>query len=108
MIRESLAIGMVLVLHLRARGLSASRPLQLDGGSSLGSDNRGQSVGGQSEGTERSDAVSSDKSPTRNGKTGETAFRGRSQTHIGLSVQPRHRVAIPKTGHGLFVFNHRL
>jgi hypothetical protein len=85
---------------------AANRPLQLDGGPSLGSDNRGQSFGGQSEGTEQSGASSSEKSQARVGKTGETAFRGRSQTHIGLSFQSRHRVVIHKRGPRFFAFNH--
>src|SRR5215468_8792597 len=76
---------------------AASRPFPLDGGPSLGSDNRGQTVGEQSDGAKRSGDVSSEKSQTRIGKTGETA---------GLRVHQRHRVAAHERGGGLFAFHH--
>jgi len=75
---------------------AASRPFPLDGGSSPGSDDRGQSSGERSEGTERSGDVGSEKNQTRIGKTGETLFRGHravihkhSRRVIAIS-HPRH------------------
>src|SRR6267154_2104365 len=51
---------------------AVGRPLQLDGGPSLGSDNRGQSSGGGSERSEPSAGVRSENNQTHIGKTGET------------------------------------
>ena len=83
----------------------ASQPLQLDGGPSLGSDQRGQSSGGRSEDAERTGSVSSEKSQTGLGKASETTIRGRSHSRIGLSSQPRHRVVIHRYGRRLFAFH---
>src|SRR5260370_38995463 len=80
---------------------AVGRPLPLDGGPSLGSDSRGQSLGGRSERTEQSAGVTSEKGQARIGQTGETAIRGRSQTHIGL----RHRLALHKRSHHVFAFH---
>jgi hypothetical protein len=84
---------------------AVGRPLQLDGGSSLGSDNRGQSFGGRSEGTEPSAGVRSEKSQTDIAKTGETTVRGRSRSRIGLSSRPRHRFVIHRRGRRFVEFN---
>jgi len=84
---------------------AASQPLQLDGGPPLGSDNGGQSFGGRSEGAEHAAGVGSEISQTRVGKTGKTTIRGRSQTRIGLSSQPRHRLVIRKRGLRVVAFN---
>jgi hypothetical protein len=84
---------------------AVGRPLQLDGGPSLGSDNRGQSSGGGSERTEPSAGVRSEKSQTQIGKTSETTVRGRSRSRIGLSSRPRHRLVIYRRGHHVVAFN---
>jgi len=94
---------------------AVGRPLQLDGGPSLGSENRGQSFGGRSEATEQSAGVRSEKNQTSTGKTDETTIRSRSQTTIGLRSQHKHRVvrfngprhyfAIHRHGHRFFAFN---
>ena len=57
---------------------AVGRPLQLDGGPSLGSDSRGQSSGGRSERTEQPAGVTAEQSQTRIGQTGETTARVRS------------------------------
>src|SRR5260370_39829849 len=49
---------------------AVGRPLQLDGGPSLGSDNRGQSFGGR---TEQSAGVRSEKAQTSTRNTGQAA-----------------------------------
>jgi hypothetical protein len=84
---------------------TVGRPLQLDGGPSLGSDSRGQSFGGRSEGTEQPAGVTSEKSQTRIGKTDETTVRARSQTHLGLRHRPRQRLALHKRSHHVFAFH---
>ena len=84
---------------------AVGRPLQLDGGSSLGSDSRGQSLGGRSERTEQPAGVTSEKSQIRIGKIDETTIRPRSQTHIGLRHRLRHRLALHKRSHHLFAFH---
>ena len=84
---------------------AVGRPLQLDGGPSLGSDNHGQSSGGGSERTEPSAGVRSENSQTPIGKTGETTVRGRSRSRIGLSSERKHRVVIYKRGHRVVAFN---
>ena len=81
---------------------AVGRPLQLDGGPSLGSDNRGQSSGGR---TEQSAGARSEKDQTSSGKTGETTIRERSQTSTGLSSERKHRVVIYKRGHRVVAFN---
>jgi hypothetical protein len=86
---------------------AVGRPLQLDGGSSLGSDNRGQSFGGRSEGTEQSAGVTSEKSQTPIGKIDETAIRTQSQTHTGLRYRLRHGLAHHKRSHHVFAFHPR-
>src|SRR5712672_4199177 len=73
---------------------AVGRPLQLDGGPSLGSDSRGQSFGGRSESSEQPAGVTSEKSQTPIGKTGETTVRARSQTHLGLRYRLRHSLAL--------------
>jgi hypothetical protein len=80
---------------------AASRPFPLDGGPSPGSDNQGQSLGRQSEGTERSGAVSSEKSETQVGETRETAPHGRKH------FRSRHHVVVHRRGRRLFAFSHR-
>jgi hypothetical protein len=84
---------------------AVGRPLQLDGGPSLGSESRGQSVDGRSEGTKQSPGVTSEKGQTGSGKIGETAIRARSQTHIGLRHRLRHRLALHKRSHHVFAFH---
>jgi len=86
---------------------AASRPFPLYGGPSQDSENRGQTVGERPDATKRSGEASSEKRETRVGKIGETTFRGRSQSHIGLSVHPRHRVAAHRRGRRSFAFRHR-
>jgi hypothetical protein len=81
---------------------AVGRPLQLDGGPSLGSDNRGQ-TGARSEATEPS--ANSKKSQTAIEKTGETAIGERSKTHIGLRLRPRHRFAMHKRRYHVFAFH---
>src|SRR5260370_13605299 len=80
---------------------AGGRPLQLDGGSPLGSDNRGQ-TSGRSEGTEQSAGVASEKSQARGVKTGETAIRGRSQTRVGWRFRTRRHLVMHKRGHRVF------
>ena len=84
---------------------AVGRPLQLDGGSSLGSDSRGQSLGGRSESSEQPAGVTSEKSQTPIGKTGETTVRARSQTHLGLRYRLRHSLALHKRRHHVFAFH---
>jgi len=84
---------------------AVGRPLQLDGGPSLGSDSRGQSFGGRSEGTEQPAGVTSEKSQVRIGKTGETTIRARSQTHIGLRYRLTQRLALHQRRHHVFAFH---
>jgi len=83
---------------------AVGRPLQLDGGSSLGSDNRGQSSGG-SERTEPSAGVRFEKDQTSTGKTSETTIRDRSHTSIGLSSERKHRVVIHRHSRRFVAFN---
>jgi hypothetical protein len=90
---------------------AASRPFPLDGGSSPRSDDRGQSSGEQSEGTERSGGVGSEKSQTRTETTGEIGLRGHrvvihkhSRRVIALS-HSRHRLLIHRRGHRIAVLN---
>jgi hypothetical protein len=78
------------------------RPLQLDGGPSVGSDNRGQ-TGSRSETTEPS--ASFKKSQPAVEKAGETAIGVRSKTHIGWRVRPRHRFAFHKRRYHVFAFH---
>jgi hypothetical protein len=75
-----------------------------NGGSSLGSDNRGQSFGRQSQGTERSGAVSSEKSQIQTGKTNETTVHRGSKTHVGLRSRSRHYAALHRRSHHVFAF----
>ena len=84
---------------------AVGRPLQLDGGPSLGSDNRGQSSGGGSERTEPSAGVRSEKDQTGAGKIGETTIGERSNASIGLSSERKHRVVIHRRGHRVVAFN---
>jgi hypothetical protein len=82
---------------------AASRPFPLNDRSSAGTDSRGQLLGEQSKGTERSDAVGSERRQTN---AGETAVRERSQNHIGLSHHPAHRIAAYKRGRRFFAISH--
>jgi hypothetical protein len=81
---------------------AVGRPLQLDGGPSVGSENHGQ-AGSKSEATEPS--ASSKKSQTAIEKAGETAIGGRSKTHIGSRLRPRHRFAVHKRRYHVFAFH---
>lgn len=81
---------------------AVGKPLQLDGGPSLGSDSRG--IGAGSEAARPSVGASSEKSQTGIEKAGETKVRERSRTHIGRSFRPKHRFAIHRRGHHLFAF----
>jgi len=83
---------------------AVGRPLQLDGGPSLGSDNRGPSSGGGSERTEPSAGVRTENSQTRIGKTGDTTVRGPSRSRIGWSSRPRHRFVFHRRGHHVVAF----
>jgi hypothetical protein len=90
---------------------AVGRPLQLDGGPSVGSDNRGQ-IGSRPEATEPS--ASAKKSQIATEKTGETtiggrskttATGGRSKTHVGWRLRPRHRFAMHKRRYHVFAFH---
>ena len=78
--------------------------LRLDGGPPLGTDNRGQ-TSSRSESTEPSAGTTSKKSQTGIEKTGESAIRGRSKTHIGWRFRPGHRFAFHRRGHHVFAFH---
>lgn len=86
---------------------AVGRQLQLDGGPSLGSDNRGQTgsrqTGSRPEGTEPS--ASTKKSEAAAEKTGEAAIGGRSKAHIGWRVRPRHRFAMHRRHYHVFAFH---
>jgi hypothetical protein len=84
---------------------AVGRPLQLDGGPSLGSDNRGKSSGGGSERTEPSAGIRSEKDQTNAGKIGETTIGERSHASIGLSSERKHRVEMHRRGHRLVAFS---
>ena len=84
---------------------AVGRPLQLDGGSSLGSDNRGQSSGGRSEGSERSAGVTSEKRQPPIGRTDAATVRAQSQTRTGLRYRLRHGLAHHKRSHRVFAFH---
>src|SRR5262249_25541853 len=75
------------------------RTLRLDGGAPLGSDNSGQSSGAQSQGTERSGAVSSEKNQIEPGKTGQTTVGRHSQTRFGSRPRARHHFVMRRPGH---------
>jgi hypothetical protein len=81
---------------------AVGRPLQLDGGPSVGSDNRGQ-IGSRPEATEPS--ASAKKSQIATEKTGETAIGGRSKTHVGWRLRARHRFAMHKRRYHVFAFH---
>jgi hypothetical protein len=83
---------------------AVGRPLQLDGGPALGSDNRGQSSG-RSEVTEPSAAGKSEKTQTDIEKTGESKVRARSHTHVGWSPRARHRFVFQRRTHHIFAFH---
>jgi hypothetical protein len=84
---------------------AVGRTLQLDGGPSLGSDNRGQSSGGRSESSAPPAGVTTEQSQTRIGTTDETTARARSQTHLGSRYRLRHSLALHRRGHHVFVFH---
>jgi hypothetical protein len=81
---------------------AVGRPLQLDGGPSVGSDNHGR-VGSRSDAIEPS--ASSKKSQTAIEKTGKPPIGERSKTHIGWRLRPRHRFAIHKRRYHVFAFH---
>ena len=81
---------------------AVGRPLQLDGGPSLGSDNRG--ISGRSQGTEPPTGIRSEKTQTNIEKTGESRIRMRSHTHVGWSSRARHRFIFHRRGH-IFAFH---
>jgi hypothetical protein len=81
---------------------AVGRPLQLDGGPSAGSDNRGQ-VGSRSEGAEQS--ATAGKSQAATETTGETAIGGRSKAHMGWRVRSRHRFAMHRHRYHVFAFH---
>ena len=84
---------------------AVGRPLQLDGGPSQGSDNRGQ-VGSPSEGTEQSARAKKSQTATEKpGETGETAIGKRSKAHSGGTVRPRHRSAMHRRRYHVFAFH---
>ena len=92
--------------HVLAQGSdngAVGRPLQLDGGSPLGADNRGQ-TGARSEGTAPSAGPKVEESQTGIEKTGETMISGRSHTHIRLSSRAKHQFAFHGRGHHIFGF----
>jgi len=74
-------------------------PVQLYGGSSSGSTNRGQ--GGRSESTERSTGAISEKTQTQAGQGGETTTRG---TRTGWKSRARHHFVMHMRGHHVFAF----
>jgi hypothetical protein len=78
---------------------AVGRPLQLDGGPSLGSDNRGQ-INGRSEGTESSAGSRSSDTQTDIEKTGGS----RSHRHFGWNSRARHRFVFHGRGHHMFAF----
>src|SRR5882762_7939988 len=65
--------------------------LRLDGGPSLGSDNRGQ-TGTRSESTQPSTGTKSEKAQTGIEKTGETTIRSRFQTRARVRSHDTHRL----------------
>ena len=83
---------------------AVGRPLQLDGGPSLGSDSRGQ-TGTRSESTQPSTGTKSEKAQTGIEKTGETTIRRRSHTHIGLRSHAKHRFVFHRRGHHMMAFH---
>jgi hypothetical protein len=83
---------------------AVGRPLQLDGGPSLGSSNRGQ-ISGRSEGAEPSAGHGSEKTQTEIEKTGESKIHGRSHTHVGWSSLARHRFVFHRRGHHVFALH---
>jgi hypothetical protein len=100
-----LTFAFPLTPQVRAQGTddgAVGRPLQLDGGPSLGSDNRGQ-VGSRSEGAEPS--ASAKQSQSASEKSGEIAIDGRSKTHIGSRHWPRHHFAMHKRRYHVFAFH---
>jgi hypothetical protein len=78
--------------------------LRLDGGPSLGSDNRGQ-TGTRSESTQPSTGTKSEKAQTGMEKTGETTIRSGSHTHIGLRSHAKHRFVFHRRGHHMMAFH---
>jgi len=90
---------------------AASRPFPLEGGSSPESDNRGQSSGQQSEGTERSGDVSSEKSQTPIGRASETPSRGhrvvvhRHSRRVSALNHAKHHILLRRRGHRVAALN---
>ena len=80
------------------------RTLRLDGRAPLGSDTNGQS-GGRSESTEPTASAKSEKAQTGIEKTGDTAIRTRSPTHIGLRSHAKHRFVFHRRGHHMMAFH---
>jgi hypothetical protein len=83
---------------------AVGRPLQLDGGPSLGPNNRGP-ISGRSESTEPPADSRAEKTQTEIEKTSESKVRGRSHTHVRWSSQARHRFAFYRRGHHIFAFH---
>ncbi len=84
---------------------AASRPFPLEGGPPAESDNSGQSSDQQSQRAERPGEVSSEKSQTSSGKTGEAGIHGhraamhRHSRHAFAFNHSRHRLLIHRHGH---------
>jgi hypothetical protein len=78
--------------------------LRLDGGPSLGSDNRGQ-TGARSETTQPSPGTKSEKAQSGIEKTSEAASQGRSHTHIGWRSRAKHRFVFHRRGHHMMAFH---
>jgi hypothetical protein len=78
--------------------------LRLDGGPSLGSDNRGQ-IGTRSESTQPSRGTKSEKAQTGIEKTGEATIRRRSHTHMGWHTRAKHRFVFHGRGHHMMAFH---
>ena len=100
-----LALALPLSPQVLAQGNddgAVGRPLQLDGGPSLGSDNRGQNTS-RSEATEPS--ASAKKSQTAVEPSGDTAIGGRSKTHVGRRLSPRHHFVMHKRRYHVFGFH---
>jgi hypothetical protein len=78
--------------------------LRLDGGLSLGSDNRGQ-IGTRSETTQPSTGTKSEKAQSGIEKTSEATSRGRSHTHVGWRSRAKHRFVFHRRGHHMMAFH---
>jgi hypothetical protein len=77
--------------------------LRLDGGPSLGPDNRGQ-TGARSETTQPSAGTKSEKAQSIE-KSSEATSQGLSHTHISLRSHAKHRFAFHGRGHHMMAFH---